>query len=1181
MKMKLLDPNNQKGFVIDLMRLFVFLFCTTVFSFSSTGLLSQNTKITIEENQVVSVDEVFKMIKSQTRYSFVYQEDMFNDFPMVFFKKGKIKVSDLLEKSFPNERVTFNFLDRHTIAITLKENVPVQDMTITGRVTDKDGIPIPGINVMITNRSIQNQKKVKDYFIRGTSTDFKGDFSLQGKVGNYLIIYGLGYEFSSQQIVVGKQEYNVTLNDRAAELDEIVLVGYGLQRREEISSAVSSVKSEDIVKTGVGAVSFDKSLPGLLKGVNVVSNTGSTTGNVDINIRGYTSPFSGSDNNPLFVIDGVPFQVNPNTTRNDETRFTEPLNPLLALNPNEIESIDVLKDAAATAIYGSRGANGVIIVNTKKGERRAKPTVSFSSTVTLSKPIALDNYLSTADWRIYLDTYFKNTSQAISDGFITNPSALSEFRDLVNLDANFLYTGLNEANIGSVNTNWADVVYRSAAYTNTYNFSIRGGTQATAYSMNLGYIDKEGLVHNDNLKQYNLRLALDSKISKIFQVGTNLNLSYSKRILGTFSGEYTGSGYLDDRPDRPAFDENGEHILRHETDWFGIVPAIGPTPYANATANSNNTNAYNILGNVYAKVDLNKNLNVKADLNGGLFITDQYQYKPATIINSFIPSSQPAPDADRSFAYDTQAINSNLTTDLTVNYNNSFGNHNVGATIGYSWLRESADRSFHFLQGFPDDQILTNPSNAITSDASASVIESGLNSLLGRLTYNYDSRYFVTLSARQDKSSKFPEGNKKGLFPSASVSWNMANEKFFNALKAVNLLRLRVSAGITGSTNIRDFSFLQGFVPGSRTEGTYNGQSAIGLGNELANNNVKWEETSEVNIGLDFGVFNNRLRGSVDIYNKRTDGALVTTPIPLETGLRNFTSNFIDLTNKGFEIELGGDLISTKNFNWYASINVSQNKNTVDNVTSIMAENPRSRYLVGKPINVIRGFVVEGIFQTQEEVDALNSASPTGNYMDAKYGFAGPGDYKYTDINNDNIITLDDSYAILGNAQPDFFGGFISKMTYKGFELAAFFNFVKGGEVMYAEGPELNPLPRFNIVDRFAHDRWSPTNTDARWPRLVERGFNDLNDQFNSALVFDRSYVRLNNIQLTYNLPVEAISILGLTRTSLFVSGSNLKTWTKEYPGKDPGILGAQQDRFGQAAYPNAKSWNFGINLNF
>ncbi|WP_084470681.1 SusC/RagA family TonB-linked outer membrane protein [Cellulophaga geojensis] len=1180
MKIKIMKGCSflKKRLLINIMRIFLIFFCTTVFGLTPNEILSQNAMVSIDADKVMTVDEIFNLIMNQTDYNFVYQADMFKNSPKVPLEKGSIKVNTLLNKALNNGNYKVG-VNKNNIVITKTNAKNVQEqLVLTGVITDSNGVPLPGITVYVTDKEPKSINSSVDFFIRGTATDFDGNFTIKAEEGNYIVTSGIGYDFYSQKVSKDQTNLKIVLEEKASELDEVVLVGYGTQTRGEISSAISTVQRKDIAKNVVGQTSFDRSLSGLVKGVNVKSTSGAPGAGIDINIRGYTSPFSGSDNNPLYVIDGVPFQANPTTIRGDETTFTEIQNPLLSINPDDIESFDVLKDAAATAIYGSRGANGVIIVKTKKGKVGEKMNVTYATDITLSKPIKTYDYLNAAENKEYLDTYFANTFDAVERGVVPL-SGLFSFSDMINFNPDFTYGGLNDSYFGTADTDWNDEVYRSTAITKTHNLTIRGGGQKTAYSISGGYTDQEGIVKNDNFDQYNLRLSIDTKINKIFSTGTNINLSHSKRVTGQGYGGFEDSG-LNARPDVPVFDEDG-NPTRIEGAYFGF-PSTSASPYANYTLQENITKAFNVLGNVYFKADITNNFSVKADINGSYLTTSNYTFRPNTIVGLEVPAFGITNESSASFAYDSDATNTNITTDLTANYNNKFGKHSIGGLLGYSWLRISNDRTFLFLQDFPDDFILTNASNANTSTASSSIIESGLNSFFGRASYNYDSKYFLNVTLRSDKSSKFAPGKKEAFFPSLAASWNVTRENFLKESKILNNLILRASIGKTGSTNLGDFTFLQGFERGFRQAGLYAGNSSIGLGEDLANENASWEETEEVNFGVNFGFFNSRLRGSVDIYDRKTTGALVNTPIALESGLSNFTSNFIDLSNKGFEIELGGDIIKTNNFKWSAAVNVSKNKNTIDKLTSTLGSDVLSPYEVGREINLIRGYVVEGIYQTDEEVTALNTSAPNGVY--STIGTVGAGDYKYKDINNDGQITVEDSYGIIGSSQPDYFGGFNTSIAYKSFELSAYFNFSQGGESGIFDGAStINQDPRLNTVARNIGDnRWSPTNTDATLPQLVYRGSGDVNTLRSTANLFDTSYVRLKNIQLAYNFSSEITEAIGVSNALIFIGGANLVTWTN-FPGLDPenGFGEASSIQYSGRSYPNAKSWSLGIKVNF
>lgn len=1182
----------RKKLLLNIMRATIFLLCFSVFGLSPSNVLSQDAKIKIEEDKHVTVDEVFDIIMRQTNYTFIYQVDMFKNFPKVNLKKGTVKANKLLEKSLSNGKFDLNFTSNNTIIIQ-KAQVKLQEISISGTVTDENGIPLPGITVYVSDREPTRNKISPDFVMRGTATDFDGKFTLQAEVGYYLVAYGLGYEFSSQT-VTAQTVYNITLKERLAELDEVVLIGYGATTREEVSSAISSVKSENIVQNVVGNASFDRSLSGLVKGVQIQQNAGKPGSSVNINIRGITSPFGNSDNNPLFVIDGVPFQVNPtlNFTTTDETRFAEFPNPLLGINPKDIESIDVLKDAAATAIYGSRGANGVIIVNTKKGKKGDKMQVSLSASTTFGKPINTIDWLNADEFKEFSEAYVISSVDAANAGHIQpfglqfGIADLSLVFDPSTFTFQTVYNGLNPDYFGDANTNWNDVVYRDAAVTNKYDLSLNGGSANSSYYVSLGYTDQEGLLRADEFKQYNIRFGLESKLAKNIKMGVNANMGYTDNFSGydNFNGNL--NGILNTRPDFAPRNEEGDYNYPASR-FFGFFDYEAPNPLAFTTGNKLDRKSYTALGNIYIESEVLKNVTVRGQVNGSYFFTDNDTYRP-DFASTFgkTPFSPPRSSAN-SFLNLSKSVATSITTDVTTRYNNTFGDHTVGALLGFSWQRDKGDRNYFLFQGFPDDDVLTTSTNSdrVLSQSNFKD-EVGLNSIFTRLSYNYKNRYFVTGNLRRDKSSRFGPNNREAYFPSISASWNVANEEFLKGSELINTLRLRASLGEVGSNNTGDFIYLQFFERGARGNSLYNGNAANGLNDILPNQDIKWEITKEFNIGLDYTMFGGRLRGSLDVYDRQTTDAIFTPPFAIESGAINFTSNFADLSNKGIEFEISGDIIKTKDFSWSAGFNISKNDNELkkfngDGVSPFLID----RFEIGREIGLIRGHVVEGIFQSQDEVDALN-ATAIANGVGAFYQRpgTGAGDFKYKDINNDGVIN-DDDREILGSTQADFFGGFNSLVQYKGFELSAFFNFVSGTESVFNNGGNNPYAPEFgaNIERRFSQEyRWSPTNTSATLPRLVS-GDPNANGRISSDNVYDSSYLRLRNIQLKYNFGNSIIESLGLSNLSVYVSGSNLKTWT-DFPGIDPeGSLGVSSSGgfSNSQGYPNAKSWSFGVNVNF
>ena len=1141
------------------MRTFLFLFCATVFSLTPNNGISQNAKISIEADKIVTVDEVFDLIMDQTEYIFIYQVEMFKDFPKVQLKKGVIRAKKLLQKSLSGRDFNFDFSNDNTIIIKEKNQI---QQTVTGKVTDINNIPLPGVTVIIKDTA------------KGVTTDFDGNYTITAAIGDVLIFSFLGKQTVEAEIT-NNTTIDVVLQDDLEALEEVVLVGYGQQKRSEVSSAISSVTSEDISLNAAANTSFDRALEGLVTGLKITSVSGEPGAGVDINIRGIVSPFAGGDNNPLFVIDGVPFNTNPSFTFRDFTAFADSPNPLLALNPNDIESIDVLKDAGATAIYGSRGANGVIIVKTKRGKRNKKMQVSLNLTSTFAKPIGTLDYLNTADYKTFQDELLRNSIEFTN----VNSNYFLNVNDVA-YTANFVvdpvtnvvtYNGLNESYFGNADVNWADEIYRSVALTQKYDINVAGGSEKTNYLFGLNFSDQDGLIIEEKFKQYNFKVAIDSDINETFKIGTSVNFGYldSKSSQDSFFARQTNSN-LGERPDFPVRDENGE--IARLPNMFNFVPGMTASPLAQATFTSLDAQTKTLIGNIYVEANVFKNFKLRYDFSASQFIRDSYYFLPT------VSQSEPAGRVNQAIGILTNTTNSNVISNLTANYNTTINKHSIGALAGLAYDRSDSSREYLNGDTFPDDFILTTLSSAAnltTHDVAET--ETGLNSIFGRISYNYGNKYFLTLNLRTDNSIKFGPNNRRAFFPSAAASWNIARENFLADSNTINNLRLRASVGRTGSTNIGDFAYQQFFG----STGTYVGVPAVGALDELANIDVKWETTDEVNIGLDFGLFNNRLRGSVDVYNKKTTGALSGFVFPLETGATTFVTNFADLTNKGFEIEIGGDPIKTKDFTWSTNLMIAQNRNTLDKFSQDGIDpSTIDFYEVGEPVNVIRGYVVESIFQNQAEIDALNAAAPDGFYQETA---TGAGDFRYADLNGDGEITLEDR-KILGNAQQDYFGSFNTSLRYKNFQLSALFNFAKGGEAeLRTDFLDNRGFEDQNTTRRYFNNRWTPTNTDALYPRAI---LDDPNRNVRSSdrLVYDTSYIRLRSLQLGYTLPNRILNHIGVSQASLFISGSNLWTDT-DFPGIDPGSrsggLTSNSSVQNNDPYPIAKSWSLGVNVKF
>ncbi|RKD99776.1 SusC/RagA family TonB-linked outer membrane protein [Marinifilum flexuosum] len=1163
---------------LRVMKLTTILFFLAIFTVAAEGY-SQGTRISMKMEDA-SLKEVFRELKSLSDYTFVYSEGMVADVKIDEIDLQEVSVEDALTECLEGTDLEY-YIENNVVvirkkAIEFKQPIEQEKKIINGKVTDDSGSPIPGASIYIKGL----QKPL------GTITNIDGEFSLdlRGMEEATLIVSFIGME--TQEIVVTSQEYiNITLLSSTEGLDEVVVVGYGTQKRSEVSSAISTVSSEKLEDNIASNASFDRALGGLVKGVQVVQNAGAPGSGVDINIRGITSPFGGSDNNPLFVIDGVPFQTNP-------VGLATVSNPLLSINPNDIESIDVLKDASATAIYGSRGANGVIMIKTKKGRKGEDLKVSLSASTTFGEPINTLDYANTTEWKAFANDLFNESFKAFEKGQI-NSSALTRFGFMANFDTEpdplpwdptntkiVGYNSLKEDYFGTANTNWADEIYRNKALTQQYNATLTGGTEKTNMLLSLSYTDQEGLIKEENFEQFNVRMGIDANVNDITSVGANITIGSSSNESGYASASTINANSviptLNARPDITPYKQDGTFNRYQSVDIFGQSTSV-PNPVALLSSQDNNSTDFTALGNFYVEVRPIKDLKLKSELSASRFGNRTRNFDPAKSLTGVITDDGFGTiTIPKSTLFDAHTVNTNKILNLTATYGRTFNDHSVSGMIGYSWDRSKAVSTNSFYQGFPDDKVLTDPKSAEeVVKTNSSEIEIGMNSIFARLTYSYDSRYYFTANFRTDKSVRFAPSKRRAYFPSASASWAISNEEFLSSSEVINNLRLRTGWGRTGSNNIPNFAYLQFFgINNGAGDVVYNQNQAVGLNGTLPNPEIKWELTEEVNLGVDFGLFNNRLRGSVDVYNRKSKDALMPSLYPLESGATSFTSNFADITNKGFEFEVGGDIIRNENLVWSASFNISKNKNSLDKfAATALNDNTRDRFEVGREINFINGYVTEGIIQNQAELDALNAGAPDNTYQEAGTGV---GDYKFADLNNDGEVTSEDQ-TYLGSAQTDFFGGFNTNVAYKGFELSAYFNFSAGGESVVPNS--LFPAPDKNIERRFL-DRWTENNTNALYPRAILSDPNQ-NSRMSSAHVYSTSYIRLKNVQLKYNIPADVLSKIGVEKGHVFVAGNNL--WTKtDFPGIDPELVGGFSSGGNTSnPYPLAKTWSVGVNLNF
>lgn len=1149
-----------------IMRTFLFLFCTAVFSFSPNNGFSQNAKINIDTDKSISVEEVFNLIKNQTDYKFVYRYDLIKDAKPVFIKKGIIKAGDLLSKGLEPLGLDYEFTN-NTVIVKKKMhptlNVPIQEtFKIKGSIKDKNGNALPGISVYVSSTEpVIGERNKKDFILRGTSSGIDGDFTIEATLNYYIAFSGLGYQFHYEKITnKNRPSYDIILKESLSQLDEVVVVGYGRTVKKDLTGSVGSIKAKEIVQ--VKTQTIDQALVGKIPGVFVSGNGGAPGSGAVVNIRGLSA--LRGDNQPLYVIDGVPIVINPNFSGVGFGPESPRSNPLLSVNPNDVERIDVLKDASAAGIYGSRAANGVILITTKRSKKNQKAKFNFSLSSTIQNPTKKLNFLNASQYKDYTTPL----AQATLDNF-GGPSFLlpiffpNEFAIVNNPDSYF----------GTADTDWQDEITNKNALWNQYNFSVNGGSSHSSYYFSARYEDQEGTLVGSRLKRYGINANVDSKVSDKFQTGFNFSYNYTDNR----QSGITGLGQGDFRPDLPVY--NTDNTYSSTLGLFGIET---PNPLGDTAKIRNKTIAQNFLGSLYGEYEIVKNLKFKSQLSVGLNNDKITRFVPSFTFDAldFADFNGTVPVATLT----SQKNNSYSTSfENTLSYNNTFNNiHKLNAVVGLSYNKNKLELEQQVYSGFPDNNYLTNPGSAnsvISFDSNGT--QGVLNSVFGRVNYSYKNKYLATFTARSDGSTKFAPGNQYGFFPSGALAWNLHNESFLENNKTISQLKLRASLGRTGSDNSGDFSFLPRFGALANGDSKYNNINGITI-TGLPNNQIKWSETDQFDLGLEFGLFNNRLNAEVVYFDKKTSDIILFIPVPSETGFLNFDANTANVSNNGWEFNIGGDIIRNENFRWNSSFNVSFVKNNVDRLNGGVANSGFGNLgiMEGKPIGTHLVFDVVKIAETQGEIDALNAGASDGVY---DRSLQQPGDYIFRDVDGDGEITRANDRVAKGDINPDYFGGWNNTITYKNFDLSFNFQFVQGVERSLQRIDRLGVTSLFENKTDLIFETWTPNNTSAAYARLGS------GTHFGSSKsIVDASYIRLRSTSLGFNVPNSWLKSSGISTARFSLSANNLFTITN-YPGIDPESVGPQ--RAGSTvllatdsdnlSYPQTRSFTVGVNVSF
>ena len=984
--------------------------------------------------------------------------------------------------------------------------------SVTGKVTDASGTPLPGASILEKGTT------------NGTQTDFDGNFSIQVANGATLVVSYIG--FTKQDIAInGQSNISITLEEDANLLDEVVLVGYGTQSRVSVTNAISSVSNEDLTETP--AIGVQQALQGRAAGVQV-TNTGAPGSNPLVTIRGLGTF---GNNQPLFVVDGVP---------------TGSLN---SIPPESIESVDILKDASSAAIYGSRGSNGVILIKTKGG-RQGKPVFKFSSYAGLSENTKTLDVLNAEQYLQYA-----------SEAYDADPVA----------PGNQVYPGLQSAD-GSISTNWQDAVLKTGVW-QSYDVEASGGSEDVIYSVRSGYLKQEGTTLQTDFERYSLGLNTSINLSDKITVGQTLNLGVTR---GNNEGQAGSSSVLVNAirfdPTKPVFDEDTNFFSEITTSVDGQDSENPVRILTNGTSVNTGTS---IVGSLFGSYKifpgLTYNLTIGLDHSYNNF--DQF-------LKSIPTGSRQRLESETRKNRD-KFIGTVVTN--TLNYKTAINEkHNLDILAGY----ERNKSNFERVEGFTANALTDAVENFNPGDVrnlSSFTSENNLQSVFGRIGYDYDRTFLLSGTVRADGSSRFPQGKQWGYFPSVSAGINLANLPFLEDNTTISDLKIRGSWGITGNNNIGDYLFQTGLL----TNFNYVLDGALVSGTRPAripNENLQWEELTSLNIGADLALFNNALTLSMEYFKNESDGLLVSVPLPSSLGATdsNQTRNVGGTETTGLEFEVGyndfnGDFTWGANFNLFANLNTEVT--SLGSVEAIPNGNyfqlDHNRLFVGEPLFHFFGLRTDGIFQNDAEV----ADHATQNQAE-------PGNIRFVDTNNDGVVNADDR-VVIGDPSPDVTIGVDFNFKYKNVDFSVFLNGVYGNEIYNGNRYNLEQQARLFNMSTAVLDRWSPTNPSNTVPKATP-GFVG-NEAVSDRFIEDGSYTRIRSATLGYTITGKALENFGngfISKLRLYVSGQNLYTFT-DYSGYDPEIVPILNNGttsaigLDQGRYPQPRTILAGLQVQF
>lgn len=1114
-----------QGFLVVFMKtLLTQVTILTVFAVcaAASGLRGQevlDTEVTVRAHKT-EMRKVLAEIERKTSVTFTYSSAVVNVKREVSIDARNKKLSDILKAIFQND-IVYEVRDtriilkpRNTVASSALSGLAEPEgyfaLSVEGVVRDENG-PLPGANVLEKGTT------------NGTTADANGHFSLQVMDGNSVLVFSfIGY--TSQEVAVGNQTtIDVTLQADLRTLSEVVVVGYGTVKKSDLTGAVSSVKSQDIA--AYPAIDAVQALQGRAAGVNVTSNNGAPGSTIKVRIRGGTSINASSD--PIFVVDGLVGGTLP--------------------PPEDIESIEVLKDASSAAIYGSRGANGVIMVTTKKG-KSGKTRIDFNTSFSTQREINRLDLLNADQFTDYIT------------------EARPDFQPM------------------GFNTNWQDEIFRRGAIQN-YQLSLSGGTDKMNYYVSGAYFDQKGIITNSDYDRFSLTSNITFKASEKLNFGLNI---FGRRTTSDGVRTQEDSGGLTPGVVASAFKFEPDQGIYKPDGTFTTARLNDPhdNPYAVATQLINETINDQFQGNTFAEYALFKDLTFRTSFGATVNTGRTGTYTPTTLSDGRNVGGSGSIDAWRSSMF----LNENYLT-----YTKTFADvHKLSAMAGYSFQSTANESWGANAQNFLSDSFsfwnLGGSSNWISPTSSLTKWQ--LSSFYGRLNYAFNEKYLLTVNARYDGSSNFSKNHKWAFFPSAALAWNMKSESFMQSVNAVSFWKWRVSYGLTGNQAIGPYQTLARFSPVFAVIGgsTVNAVRPT----TVANDDLTWETTAQLNVGTDIGLFNDRINLSAEYYRMATSDLLFDVQLPQYSGYTSQLRNIGKVENKGIELTLSTVNIDGP-FRWTMDVTFAANRNKVVSLpggndiqygsgpghmvglgnTQILRE--------GYPVGSFFGWIYDGVYQQGDTFIAGGGFEQT------------PGGEKFRDIDGvrdaenkltgqpDGTLNANDQ-TIIGNPAPDFFWGWNNQFTFRNFDLNVFFQGSQGNDILSYTLMELNLLSGINNATTAALNRWTPENTDTDIPKAVVGRTRRVSTRW----IYDGSFARLKNLSLGYTLPANALSRIGINKCRIYVSAQNILTFTS-YEGYDPEVnyrseTTADSNRnlgLDYGSYPNAKSYTVGLNIGF